>query len=128
MARFQNFSCDLPRILDTIAVPARLIGAPPHDESWLLRGREMNICKTYVLCAVLSLLTVSQAGAQSIPNYEGMWVAPGEPGWGMTFTHQGDIIFATWFGYGDGNPGWTSMTAQQQSDGSFAGLVDSSSG
>ena len=69
------------------------------------------------------LFTVSQAGAQAAPNYEGMWGAPGEPGWGMSFTHQGDIIFATWFTYDHGNPTWASMTAQQQSDGSFAGLV-----
>jgi len=83
----------------------------------------MNICKTYILCAVLSLLTVSQAGAQAAANYEGIWAAPGEPGWGMNFTHQGDIIFATWFTYDHGNPSWASMTAQQQSDGSFAGPV-----
>ena len=84
----------------------------------------MNIWKTYILCAVLSLLTVSQVGAQAAPNYEGIWAAPGEPGWGMSFTHQGDIIFATWFTYSGGGPFWFSMTAQQQSDGSFAGPVD----
>lgn len=82
----------------------------------------MNVWRTAILYAVLGLLTVSQTGAQSIPNYEGMWAAPGEPGWGMSFTHQGDIIFATSFSYGDGNPEWSSMTAQQQSDGSFAGF------
>jgi hypothetical protein len=83
----------------------------------------MNICKTYILCGVLSLLIVSHVGAQSTPNYEGTW--SGESGWGMSFTHQGDTIFATWVTYGlPGFPLWLSMTASRQDDGSFVGMVD----
>ncbi len=38
-------------------------------------------------------------------NYQGIWWAgtsanPGtEQGWGINFTHQGDIMFASWFTY-----------------------------
>ena len=34
-------------------------------------------------------------------NYQGLWWAVGgvESGWGINFTHQGDVIFATWFTY-----------------------------
>jgi len=43
-------------------------------------------------------------------NYQGLWgnsPAGSESGWGISFAHQGDIIFATWFTYGaDGKPLW----------------------
>ena len=32
-------------------------------------------------------------------NYQDLWWNPAESGWGVNFTHQGDIIFATWFTY-----------------------------
>ncbi len=34
-------------------------------------------------------------------NYQDLWWAVGgvESGWGINFTHQGDVIFATWFTY-----------------------------
>jgi len=44
-------------------------------------------------------------GAVSDPalamNYTDLWWAPGgvESGWGIDFTHQGDVIFAAWFTY-----------------------------
>ena len=40
--------------------------------------------------------------ASSAPNYQGLWWnAPpnSESGWGINLTHQGDVIFATWFTY-----------------------------
>ena len=43
-------------------------------------------------------------------NYQDLWWASpanSEAGWGINFTHQQDIIFATWFTYGaDGKPLW----------------------
>jgi hypothetical protein len=65
------------------------------------------------------------------PNYQGMWAVPNlaEAGWGINFTHQGDIIFASWFTYNlNGYPSWLTMTAQQQSDGSYTGTIDLTSG
>ena len=50
-------------------------------------------------------------------NYQDLWwAAPAgvESGWGVNFSHQGDIIFATWFTYGfDGAPLWLSLTARR---------------
>jgi N-acetylneuraminic acid mutarotase len=66
-----------------------------------------------------------------VANYQGMWASPNpaEAGWGINFTHQGDIIFASWFTYdASGKPLWMSMTAQQQNDGSFTGAIDLTSG
>ena len=51
-------------------------------------------------------------------NYQGIWWAgtsanpATEQGWGINFTHQGDIIFASWFTYDlDGTPLWLVATA-----------------
>lgn len=64
-------------------------------------------------------------------NYQGMWAVPNlaEAGWGINFTHQGELIFASWFTYdANGKPWWLTMTAQLQGDGSFAGSIDQTSG
>jgi len=49
---------------------------------------------------------------------EGMWwdAVDAESGTGINFTHQGDVIFATWFTYDpNGNAWWLSMTANKTS-------------
>ena len=60
-------------------------------------------------------------------NYQDLWwAAPGgaESGWGVNFTQQGDIIFATWFTYDlDGTPMWLSATVTKTSPGTFTGLL-----
>jgi hypothetical protein len=57
----------------------------------------------------------TQGGAPgALPNYDDMWLAapPGELGWGVNITHQGDILFATWFTYAaDGTDMWMVMSA-----------------
>ncbi len=46
-------------------------------------------------------------------SYQGLWwnsPAGSESGWGINLTHQGDVLFASWFTYGaDGNPLWIIM-------------------
>ncbi len=39
-------------------------------------------------------------------NYQDLWWNPQESGWGVNFTHQGDIIFATWFTYDAARQPW----------------------
>jgi hypothetical protein len=44
-------------------------------------------------------------------NYQDLWWNPAESGWGINFTHQGDILFATLFTYAaDGRPLWFVMS------------------
>jgi hypothetical protein len=41
-------------------------------------------------------------------NYQGLWWASpagSQSGWGLNVTHQGDILFITWFTYGPGGKG-----------------------
>jgi hypothetical protein len=60
-------------------------------------------------------------------NYQDLWwAAPGgsESGWGVNFTHQSDIIFATWFTYDrDGTPLWLSAVASLQAPGNYTGAL-----
>lgn len=49
----------------------------------------------------------------SPPNYQDLWWRSGgtESGWGVNLTHQGDVLFATWFTYDVGGNGmWLVMS------------------
>jgi len=65
-------------------------------------------------------------------NYQDLWwrsPASSESGWGINFTHQGDIIFATWFTYGfDGKPLWLGVVANRASSGVYAGDLFTTTG
>ena len=65
-------------------------------------------------------------------NYQDLWwrsPAGSESGWGINFTHQGDIIFATWFTYGlDGKPLWLAVVASRTAPGVYAGDLFTSTG
>ena len=69
-------------------------------------------------------------GAQSdlgqATNYQDLWWATGgsESGWGVNLTHQGTIIFATWFTY-DANrdPLWLSATMPQTAPNTYSGSL-----
>ena len=58
-------------------------------------------------------------------NFQDIWYAApaeSESGWGVNFTHQGDIIFATWFTYDfDGTPLWLSVQADKKAPGVYTG-------
>jgi hypothetical protein len=57
--------------------------------------------------------TADASGAGST-NFQDLWwrsPANSESGWGVNITHQGDILFATWFTYGaDGRGMWLVMS------------------
>ena len=60
-------------------------------------------------------------------NYQDLWWnAPGgsESGWGINLTHQGGIIFATWFTYDlDRTPLWLSATLAKATGPTYAGTL-----
>ncbi|QJR11377.1 hypothetical protein DSM104443_02452 [Usitatibacter rugosus] len=62
--------------------------------------------------------------ASAIVNYQDTWWNASESGWGLNITHQGDVIFATWFTYDtSGKAQWLLM-----SDVRRVGLGDSFAG
>ncbi len=60
-------------------------------------------------------------------NYQGLWwnaPAGSESGWGINFSHQGDIIFATWFTFGaDGKPWWLVAQTRKTAPGVYTGSI-----
>ena len=61
-------------------------------------------------------------------NYQGLWwrsPAGSESGWGVNVTHQGDILFATWFTYDtDGSGMWLVMSnGNKTGEGAYSGAL-----
>jgi hypothetical protein len=79
---------------------------------------------------VFSALPVCAFGtsAGAAPNFEDLWwksPARSESGWGVNLTHQGDILFATWFTYDAGGRGlWLVMpSGLKTGDNVYAGTL-----
>jgi hypothetical protein len=54
-------------------------------------------------------------------NFQGWWWNASESGWGLHLTHQGDIVFATWFTYDrTGKATWLTMTATRAAPGTYS--------
>jgi hypothetical protein len=69
----------------------------------------------------------AQANLATATNYQDLWwaaPAASEAGWGINFTHQGDILFATWFTYdANGQPLWLIALANKSAPGVYSGPV-----
>jgi murein DD-endopeptidase MepM/ murein hydrolase activator NlpD len=65
------------------------------------------------------------ATRQPATNYQDLWWNPSESGWGVNLSHQGDLLFATWFTYGAGGRGqWlVSDAVRRQPTGEFKGRL-----
>jgi uncharacterized delta-60 repeat protein len=63
-------------------------------------------------------------------NFQGLWWGgASQAGSNLHFSHQGDILFATWATYdATGRPTWLSMTANQSGPSAFTGTLYKSSG
>jgi hypothetical protein len=96
-------------------------------DTWTYRGIGANGNTTIRTASV----SIAAGEGSPVTNYQGMWAVPNlaEPGWGLNFTHQGDVIFVSWFTYdANGNPQWFSMTTLVQPDGSYIGSIDATTG
>ena len=67
----------------------------------------------FLMSLGFSFLVAAGAMAATPPSYQGLWwnaPASSESGWGLNLTHQGDILFGTWFTYdADGRGMWLVM-------------------
>jgi hypothetical protein len=62
---------------------------------------------------------------QSTQSYQGLWLDPAEPGWGLSLVHQGTVVFGNWFTYAsDGTATWLMVgNAPQVGPGRFTGAL-----
>jgi hypothetical protein len=78
------------------------------------------------VCTLNGALATAQAA-----NHTAMWAVPSlaEAGWGINFTHQRDIIFASWFTYDlNGAPFWVCATLTKTAAGRYTGARDATTG
>jgi len=95
--------------------------------SYTAKGVQQSKTITRFAFGVVPTCTgASAAQIVTATNYQDLWWAAGggESGWGINFTHQGDVIFATWFTYdADGTPLWFSATAGKVATGVYTGSL-----
>jgi hypothetical protein len=78
------------------------------------------------LCIVLLVSLFSFASLPShAASYQDIWYTPGEEGWGLNITQQGDILFASWFVQGqDQAPTWFSAAASKTGANTYSGPLN----
>lgn len=79
-----------------------------------MRARLLQMLSV-TLFAIATAASSLPAAATTSTNYSDLWVTQGEAGWGLNISQQADILFGTFFVYGDGNqPTWYSGTFTYQ--------------
>jgi hypothetical protein len=94
--------------------------ALPADGSLALnRGGSTGVNSPMNFAGQSGMVTAAQS------SYEGLWLKSDESGWGLNLTHQGTILFATWFTYDtDGSGMWlVASSVAQTSSGNFSGTL-----
>ncbi len=86
----------------------------------LATGRRIGLRVTKYLMALAAAAWISGTGAQMVylgTALTGLWSTVGEPGWGLTATHEEPAIFLTFFIYrGDTTPYWVTATLTRGPD------------
>lgn len=76
---------------------------------------------------VFGTLPSCSEGSPASSNYQDLWWREGgiESGWGLNITHQGDVLFITWFTYdANGNPMWlVGSNLNKVGDGTYVGTL-----
>ena len=66
----------------------------------------------------------SPASRAGDTNYQDLWWNASESGWGINLTHQGNVIFATWFTYDSGGKAvWLYFVATRDTQFKFSGRM-----
>ena len=100
-------------------------GLAGYDPSLQLAGAGAFVSYQDFLSSDLKVASIDLAHAALPSNYTALWWNFDESGWGINFTHQGDIVFGTLFTYDlAGNPMWLVMSnGARQSTGTFTGAL-----
>ena len=105
------------------------------DQLKSIAGSNFEAVDTSVMQVDPNTAEAKQAGGGSpaSTSYQGLWwrsPAGSESGWGVNITHQGNILFATWFTYDtDGSGLWLAMSnGAKVGDATYTGLLYRSTG
>jgi hypothetical protein len=98
------------------------------DELKSIAGGNFEAVDTSVMMIDANSAAAKQAASPPSANYQALWwrsPAGTESGWGLNVTHQGDVLFATWFTYDEsGAARWYVMSSgNRMGDGAYSGYV-----
>jgi len=97
------------------------------DFTYTVNGIAQNKAITRQVFGRLPNCATATGSLAVATNYQDLWwAAPAgsESGWGINLTHQGDMIFATWFTYDvDHSPMWLVVTAPKTAPGVYSGTL-----
>lgn len=112
----------LRNLIPAFATCAIVAQAASFDAGVGFGARSVPDVATMANAAVTGSAVPAENVATAV-RYQGLWSNPGEPGWAVGLTHQGDTLFGTWFTYGENyEPLWFTMPeAKLQDDGSYVG-------
>ena len=108
----------------------RFTDADHATMSYTMNGISQSKSLTRQRFSTASTCTLSRAARTYATNYQDLWWNAAESGWGINLTHQGDVIFATWFTYGAGGRGvwFVASDVRRQPTGEFRGRLYRTSG
>jgi hypothetical protein len=121
-----NFATAPPVVVNAVGTATiSFIGPNQATFSYTVNGVTQMKTITRQVFGPLPVCTLGGAAGAS-PNFQALWwrsPAGSENGWGVNVTHQGDIIFATWFTYDSARKGmWLVMSNGRRTSGnSFTG-------
>jgi hypothetical protein len=98
------------------------------DELKSITGGNFEAVDTAVMQVDPNTAEARQSTGTTATNFQGLWwksPAGSESGWGVNVTHQGDILFATWFTYDtDGSGMWLVMSnGAKTGEGTYTGAL-----
>jgi hypothetical protein len=101
--------------------------------SYTVNGVAQSKPITRYIYATGGTTCVLGASPGASPNYQDLWLKSplnSEAGWGVNLTHQGDILFATWFTYQAGGKGqWLVMSnGAKTAPGVYSGALQRTTG
>ena len=106
-------------------------GALPTDNRSLSSDRTPQTTSPQNFAGLFAQVPAGNTNNTATTSYQGLWLGPNatESGWGINFTHQGNVLFATWFTYGADGTMWLVMSGgTQTAPGRFAGDLHRTTG
>lgn len=105
-------------------------GLAGYDPSMQLDGDRVVVSYQDFQYGNLKLAVADLAAASVASNYTALWWNFDQSGWGINFSHQGDIVFGTLFTYdASGNPMWLVLSAgARQSASTYSGPLHRTTG
>jgi len=122
-----------PAYTDQARVGTGFLAFFDHDSGWLVYDifgyNSARPLFRLEFAAPLTECVFTTAPLADAVNYQGMWWNPPESGWGLNITHQGNLIFATWFTFGqNGEPVWLLMVGTRVAPGVYSGNIEQTTG